>query len=91
MWCAMKGGIKLLYHACPPVHKIIHSLNLVDYLQVQTDNPWYNYYLTLWKSIGLKTVIYTVTVKDFPTFLKSGPRACWIWENKNWTAILNGS
>ena len=32
---------------CPPVRKIIHSLKLVDYLHVQADNPWYNYYLTL--------------------------------------------
>ena len=30
---------------CPPVRKIIHSLKLVDYLNVQADNPWYNYYL----------------------------------------------
>ena len=29
----------------PPVGKIIHSLKLVDYLQVQVDNPWYNYYI----------------------------------------------
>ena len=39
------GGIKYLYHVCPPVRKIIHSLKLVDYLHVQADNPWYNYYL----------------------------------------------
>ena len=25
------GGIKQLYHVCPPVRKIIHSLKLVDY------------------------------------------------------------
>ena len=30
---------------CPPVRKIIHSLKLVDYLHIQADNPWYNYYL----------------------------------------------
>ena len=40
------GGIKQLYHVCPPVRKIIHSLKLVDYLNVQADNPWYNYYLS---------------------------------------------
>ena len=40
------GGIKYLNHVCPPVRKIIHSLKLVDYLHVQADNPWYNYYLT---------------------------------------------
>ena len=39
------GGIKQLYHVCPPVRKIIHSLKLVDYLHVQADNPWYNYCL----------------------------------------------
>ena len=32
---------------CPPVRKIIHSLKLVDYLHVQADNPWYNYYLVI--------------------------------------------
>ena len=40
------GGINKLYHVCPPVRKIIHSLKLVDYLHVQADNPWYNYYLS---------------------------------------------
>ena len=39
------GGMKWLYHVCPPVRKIIHSLKLADYLHVQADNPWYNYYL----------------------------------------------
>ena len=39
------GGIKYLYHVCPPVRKIIHSLKLVDSLHVQADNPWYNYYI----------------------------------------------
>ena len=41
------GGISNSYTmGCPPVRKIIHSLKLVDYLHVQADNPWYNYYLT---------------------------------------------
>ena len=39
------GGIKLLYHVCPLVRKIIYSLKLVDYLHVKADNPWYNYYI----------------------------------------------
>ena len=39
------GGIKYLYHVCQPVCKIIYSLKLVDYLHVQADNPWYNYYV----------------------------------------------
>ena len=34
------------FHVCPPVRKMIHSLKLVDYLHVQADNPWYNYYIT---------------------------------------------
>ena len=33
---------------CLPVRKIIHSLKLVDYLHVQADNPWYNYYIKEW-------------------------------------------
>ena len=33
------------YNFCPTVRKIIHSLKLVDYLHVQADNPWLNYYL----------------------------------------------
>ena len=41
------GGLKKLYHVCPPVRKIIHSLKLVDYLHVQADNPWYNYYIAV--------------------------------------------
>ena len=40
------GGIKYLYHVCPPVRKIIHSLKLMDYLHVQAYNPWYNYNLS---------------------------------------------
>ena len=37
------GGMKLLYHVCPPARKIIYSLKLVHYLHVQADSPWYNY------------------------------------------------
>ena len=40
------GGIKQLYHVCPPLRKIIHPLKLVEYLHVQVDNPWYIYYLS---------------------------------------------
>ena len=39
------GGIKQLYHVCPSVRKIIHSLKLVDYLHVQADNASNNYYV----------------------------------------------
>ena len=35
--------VKNSCHVCPPPCKIIHSLNIVDYLHVQADNPWYNY------------------------------------------------
>ena len=38
------GGINYLYYVCPPLRQIVH-LKLVDYLHVQADNPWYNYYL----------------------------------------------
>ena len=31
------GGLKELYHVCPSVRKIIHSLKLLDYLYVQAD------------------------------------------------------
>ena len=41
-----EGGIKQFYHVCPPERKIIHSLKLVDYLHVQADTPWYNYYVS---------------------------------------------
>ena len=39
------GGIKKLYHVCPPVRKIIHSLKLVDYLHIQENMPLYSYSL----------------------------------------------
>ena len=45
------GGMKQLYHVCPSVRKIIHSLKLVDYLHVQADNPWYNYYITTFSAV----------------------------------------
>ena len=47
------GGIKKLYHYCPPVRKIIHSLKLADYLHVQADNPCYNLLNTLQVNIFL--------------------------------------
>ena len=50
------GGMNYLYHVCPPVRKITHSLKLVDYLHVQADKPWYNYCLSLGLYIRLKTV-----------------------------------
>ena len=39
------GGIKWLYYVCPHVGKIIDSLKLKNYLQVQGYNPCYNYYI----------------------------------------------
>ena len=55
------GGIKYLYHVCPPVRKIIHSLKLVDYLHVQADNPWYNYNIShdLLLSLAALSIILT--------------------------------
>ena len=37
------GGIKQLYHTCIPVHKIIDSLKVLEYLHIQADNPQYNH------------------------------------------------
>ena len=37
--------IVIVMYGLPPVRKIIHSLKLVDYLHIQADNPWFNYYL----------------------------------------------
>ena len=39
----LTSRLKYLYHVCPPVRKIIHSLKLVAYLHIQADNPWYNF------------------------------------------------
>ena len=39
----------------------MHSLKLVDYLHVQADNPWYNYYLFLDVSLVLVNLTYGVT------------------------------
>ena len=39
------GDVKELFHVFSPVHMIVHSLRLVDYLHAQADNPCYNYYL----------------------------------------------
>ena len=43
----------LLCHVYPPVRKIIHSLKVVDYLHVQADNPWYNYYARILATIDM--------------------------------------
>ena len=43
--CTDIGGIKLLYHGCPPVRELIHSLKLVNHLQIQADKTWYNHYM----------------------------------------------
>ena len=40
-----EGGKISYTMVCPPVGEIIHLLKLVDYLLVQADKPWYNYYL----------------------------------------------
>ena len=40
---------------CPPVREIIHSLKLVDYLLVQADKQWYNYYKLAEKHRGIYT------------------------------------
>ena len=48
---------------------MIHSLKLVDYLHVQADKPWYNYYITRtfvrlipitwWEEISVQNVNFT--------------------------------
>ena len=40
------SGIKQFDHGYPNVLEIIHRLNLVDYLQVNVDKSWHNFYLT---------------------------------------------
>ena len=52
MKCKVYTDVDGIYNVCPPVRKIIHSLKLVDYLHVQANNPWYNYY------------VYTITSLD---------------------------
>ena len=44
-------------HVCLPVRKIIHSLKLVDYLHVQADKPWYNYYVVAFQYKAAKRVL----------------------------------
>ena len=43
---------------CSSVRKIIHSLKLVDYLHVQADNPWYNYYIRNEKRRVISSLIF---------------------------------
>ena len=68
------GGKKLFYHGCPPVRKIIHSLKLVDYLHIQVDKPWYNYYLLLLacSSICLSVYMSHINVPCIAKALKLG-------------------
>ena len=33
---------------CPPIWELFHSLKLVDYIHVQADKPWYNYYVAFY-------------------------------------------
>ena len=41
-----KDGIKQLYNSFVHLYrKIILSLKLMDYLLIQPDKPWYNYYI----------------------------------------------
>ena len=67
------GGIKQLYHVCPPVCKIIHSLKPVDYLHVQADNPWYNYYVNCTHSQSCYFYLPSLSIIDshFESFLKN--------------------
>ena len=60
------GGIKKLYHVCPPVRKIIHSLKLVDYLHVHADNPWYNYYVFACNAQPTVEILLGLQFNDLP-------------------------
>ena len=62
------GGMKKLYHVCPPVRKIIHLLKLVDYLQVQADNPWYNFYLNMHAQLssGVRDLMFSLIIHPLP-------------------------
>ena len=78
------GGIKQIYHVCPPVHKIIHSLKLVDFLKVQADNPWYNHYMTVYLQgsvQGLNEPAHKIL------FLKGQQSLGQAWTNEMWHAI----
>ena len=48
---------------------IIHSLKLVDYLHVQADNPWYNYYMsTEIEANNWFVMTFNLRMKTFATF-----------------------
>ena len=59
---------------CPPVREIIHSLKLVDYLHVQADKPWYNYYIKLhtiksgWDIVYIEGLQVIISIKYAMTF-----------------------
>ena len=72
------GGRNSYTMGCPPVSKVIHSLKLVaDYLHVQADNLWYNYYLTWSALFGMtqeKTFIKNVNLYFNTDFLINIPK-----------------
>ena len=54
----------------PHIRKIIHSLKFVDYLLVQADKQWYNYYLQVdgipvgrTGKVGDRTIVYDTGTK----------------------------
>ena len=44
-----KGWQNIVTTVGPPVRELIHSLKLVDFLHVQADKPWYNFYIVYFK------------------------------------------
>ena len=68
------GGLKLLYHVCPPVRKIIHELKLVDYLHVQADNPWYYLYMSIISLVNTLLLYNTDILKKHGKRLRIQPR-----------------
>ena len=52
------GGIKYYTIVLPPVREIMHLLKLADYLHVQADKPWCNYYVN-WLEFWLLCFIHS--------------------------------
>ena len=50
---------------CPPVREIIHELKLVDYLLVQADKAWYDYYVSRTKESHFCPLVYDTTWRKY--------------------------
>ena len=63
------GSIKYLYHDCPLVGKIIHSLKRVGYLHVQSDKQPDNHYLSY---LQPALIIQALSWLFLPVFISAG-------------------